>query len=111
MRITLLRTTEAESEKFGIDKLNSTKTYKVNRIIFKTPQCVNIDYSDGDLTDPNADPMIIGTILDDGNYEIRALWSNVLWRVAHRQTNDLLSMFAGVKAEDIKQFAKSIRGT
>ena len=128
--ITLIQANEEgfDPDKFNFDIKNTSnvKVFCVLRVIELVNDghlhYVKLEFNNGDITDPKADPMIIDTIShfleqeseDQAvspkviNNQWRVMWNNKLWRPLNDNTAMLLECFMGISKEDIKVFADKL---
>jgi hypothetical protein len=74
-----------------------------------TPQdCWAVEYDDGDVADPESDPMVIGILSlydysDSGpNPEVRVVWRNEIWKPASGAQQDILLALAKATQPKVK---------
>lgn len=93
-------------DEFKIEDLLAPQHYRAIRVISQSPRRVVVEFGKGDLANPDTDPLIMGTVLTaGGNYSVRVLWDNKLWRPWDAETDQFMSMMEGVKV--FKRFKKS----
>lgn len=89
-RISLLPLDSEKHADFKLSDLIGPRQFCVKQIVTRSPRRVVIDYHIGDVADPNSDPIIIGSIVSDGEYSVRVLWDNRLWRPWDRETDEFM---------------------
>lgn len=117
--------TEANDEGFdakalGVDleKLSNVRIYCVTKVkeIIKEGflHYVNLEFTDGDIVNPDSDPLIFCTLIkrtDESNTthcEMRAIWNNKLWRILDDDASSLLELLAGIKKSDVDNFVDKL---
>jgi TRAP-type mannitol/chloroaromatic compound transport system substrate-binding protein len=61
-----------------------------------------------ELTIPDSDPLVIGTIYQNGNYVLHAVWDDKAWHILSNEGLELLSMATGLKVEDLARTAEKL---
>jgi hypothetical protein len=111
-----------EQEAFSLDKLTGQRYFRVLRVLKRVAihqgmgESVTLEYDEGELANPGADPLIIGTITKtvvDGNnkadYQPRVLWNDRLWQSLDEGSEAMFQTMMGIKASDVKKFAERLR--
>jgi len=82
----------ADDSDFYYDKLQNKKCFRVvHHEFIKSSEHLILYYTDDDVINPSHDPMIIGTICKNDDYNIRILWNNKLWRVVSTAVKEMYS--------------------
>lgn len=89
---------------FSMESLEGRGEFNVHRVVSKADNRVVIEYGSGDLANPKTDPLIIGTVIKDGEYYVRVLWDNKLWRPWDQETDELLGIMEGVDVKGLREF-------
>lgn len=111
---------------FDIRNMSNVHVYQV----LKVAEIVNdghlhyvkLEFIEGEIADPKADPMIVGTISrtieqeptlgvavspTQTDRQWRVLWDNKLWRPLD-EGSELLEAFMGIKASDVEKFVDKL---
>lgn len=118
---------DAEALGFDIRNMSNVKVYQVTKVLELINDgnlhYVKLEFIQGEIADPKADPMIVGAISrtveqqssDDvavsptqTDYQWRVLWNNKLWRPLDDDGLTLLETFCGIKASDMQKFAEKL---
>ena len=129
--ITLTQANEEgfDPEKFNFDikNMSNVQVFRVLRVTELVKQgnlhYVKLEFNEGDVADPKADPMIVGTITrtieqtpEQGqavspkvlDHQWRVMWDNKLWRPLDDDAATILEAFRGIKKKDIQAFADKL---
>ena len=104
---------DPEKFHFDIKNMSNVQVYRVIRVTELIKQdnlhYVKLEFNEGDVSDPDADPIIIGTISrfveDRLDHQWRAMWDDKLWRILSDDTVSILECFQGISKERIEAFA------
>lgn len=118
---------DPEKFNFDIKNMSNVNVYRVLKASDVVKEghlrMVTLEFNEGDVQDPAADPMIVGTIsrfieqspqpgqavspkvLDT---QWRVLWDNKLWRPLDDDAATLLECFQGISKDSIKSLANKL---
>jgi hypothetical protein len=117
---------DPKKSNFDINNMSNVKVYCVLRVIklVKATQpgesnYVKLEYCEGDISDPVADPMIIGTISHSEqtqdttsprviDHQWRVLWDNKLWCPLGDDAITILENIQGISGSRMKAFAAKL---
>jgi hypothetical protein len=108
-----------EQSSFHLDQLQGKRYLRVIKvretIETRNDGVIIVQYDEGELANPNTDPLIIGTIVkvrgpgSVPEYAVRVLWNNKLWRTLDEDTAELMQTLTGIKGDDVRKFAERLR--
>lgn len=84
--------TPAEKGDFSVDQLLGPKQMVVTKVLHREDRRAVVEFDEGDVNNPDSDPMIVGTIALYGDYVVRILWDQQLWRPVEDNVDQFLSM-------------------
>jgi hypothetical protein len=89
---------------FSMANLMGQKQFRVFAVESQSPQRTVVEFGSGELADPEADPLIIGTIAVGTEYKVRVLWNNELWRPWDPDTDEFLGIMEGIDPAAMKDY-------
>jgi len=92
-------------------------TYRVTQVVEETSQHTILRYSDLGITNIEADPIILGSVMNGKQPLVIAIWRNKQWSVSSTETHDMLNelatIFGGKKGKEkarlLAEQAKALR--
>lgn len=118
---------DPEKFNFDIKNMSNVKVYRVLKVhdVVKEGHLhyVKLEFNEGDVSDPDADPMIVGTIsrfieqspppgqavspkVMDSQW--RVMWDNKLWRPLDDDAATLLECFRGIDKNEMEAFKNKL---
>lgn len=118
---------DPEKFNFDIKNMSNVQIFRVLRVVEMVNEghlhYVKLEFNDGDISDPEADPMIVGTISrfieqepEEGqavspkvmDNQWRIMWDNKLWRPLDDDAASILECFRGIDKGSMKAFADKL---
>jgi hypothetical protein len=111
MKITVVKMPDIVQEHFSLNDLNGKRYFVVTKVEQLDQRIFLIDCDEtADLREPDADPMIIGTVskLHRGavDYQIMVIWRNQVWRTLDDETGEVFCLLTGLTPENVRKFAE-----
>lgn len=128
MKTRTIMLTQANEEGFDPEKLNFDIKNMSNVVVYRVMKVrdvvkeghlhyVKLEFIEGDISDPAADPMIVGTISrfiehadQDKTMDTqwRVMWDQKLWRPLDDDATTLLECFRGIDKDSMEAFKNKL---
>jgi hypothetical protein len=118
---------DPEKFNFDIKNMSNVQVYRVLRVVELVKEghlhYVKLEFNDGDVSDPEADPMIVGTIsrfIEQSpqtgqavspkvmDTQWRVMWDNKLWRPLDDDAATILECFRGIDKDRMEAFKNKL---